>query len=140
MKSLYLIGSLRNKKVPLIANIIESAGYSVFDDWHAAGPEADDYWRKWAKIRNLTYQQALNSYSAKHVFEFDKYHLDRCDIAVLMMPAGRSGHLELGYFVGTGKPGFILFEEEPERWDVMTQFATGTAFSVDELLELLVEV
>lgn len=138
MKTIYLIGSLKNENIPFIANTLEENGeYEVFDDWFAPGPEADDYWRSYAKNRNLTYAEALKSYAAAHIFEFDKEHIHRCDIGVLVMPAGRSGHLELGYMIGTGKPGFILFEEEPEKWDIMTQFATGIAFSMDELLEML---
>lgn len=134
MAKIYLIGSLRNEKIPHIANSIEEAtGHEVFDQWFSPGPEADDWWRKWAKARGMTYEEALNSHAAKHVFEFDKHHIDQSDIGVLAMPAGRSGHLELGYMIGQGKPGFILFEEEPERWDVMTQFATDVAFGINDL-------
>jgi nucleoside 2-deoxyribosyltransferase len=49
------------------------------------------------------------------------------------MPAGKSAHLELGYMIGRGKPCFVLFDEEPERWDVMYQFATAVCFSYEEL-------
>jgi nucleoside 2-deoxyribosyltransferase len=52
------------------------------------------------------------------------------------MPAGKSGHLELGYVSGKGKPTYVLFDHEPERWDVMYQFATGGVFfSLESLLE-----
>ena len=34
----YLIGSLRNPKVPKIAEKIRALGFEVFDDWFAAGP------------------------------------------------------------------------------------------------------
>jgi nucleoside 2-deoxyribosyltransferase len=71
------------------------------------------------------------------VFEFDKFHLDRCDAAVLLMPAGKSAHLELGYMRGKGKPGFILFDEEPERYDVMVKFATDIFFKKEDLFECL---
>jgi hypothetical protein len=50
------------------------------------------------------------------------------------MPTGKSGHLELGYSLGKGKRGYILFDQEPERWDVMYQFATGIFFNQDDLL------
>ena len=43
MSKIYTIGSLRNEKVPLIANALRDAGHEVFDDWYGAGPEADDY-------------------------------------------------------------------------------------------------
>jgi len=54
------------------------------------------------------------------------------------MPAGKSGHMELGYMIGQGKPCFVYFDKEPERWDVMYQFAKEVCFSMEELkLELL---
>lgn len=137
MKSIYLIGSLRNEKVPEMANRLEAANFEVFDSWFSPGKNADEHWREYETARGRTYAEALKSYAGQHVFEFDKYHIDRCDIGLLLMPAGRSGHLELGYMLGTGKPGFILFEEEPSRWDVMYQFATGICFSLVELLSEL---
>ena len=132
-----LIGSLRNPEVNRIAAAIRELGYEVFDDWTAAGPTADDSWRDYEKQRGHTYPQALQGFAAKHVFAFDKFHLDRANIAVLLMPAGKSGHLELGYFLGTGKPGYVLFDQEPERFDVMYQFATGVFLEEQGLLDAL---
>ncbi len=134
---MYLIGSLRNPEVNRIAAAIRELGYEVFDDWTAAGPTADDSWRDYEKQRGHTYPQALQGFAAKHVFAFDKFHLDRANIAVLLMPAGKSGHLELGYFLGTGKPGYVLFDQEPERFDVMYQFATGVFLEEQGLLDAL---
>ena len=58
----------------------------------------------------------------------------------MLMPAGKSGHLELGYIIGRGKPGYILFDGEPERYDVMVQFATGIFFNKQELFDKLREL
>jgi nucleoside 2-deoxyribosyltransferase len=138
MKTVYLIGSLRNHRVPEFADIIRASGFDVFDDWYAAGPTADDSWQAYEEARGKTYPEALNSYAAKHVFEFDKEHLLRADIGVLLMPAGKSGHLELGWIIGKGKPGFVLFPDgPPERWDVMYQFASGIFYGVDQFLQEL---
>ena len=121
---IYLIGSLRNKKIPHIAKKIrEEIGFRVFDDWFSPGPEADDFWRDYEKVRGSSYKEALRNWAGRHVFEFDHHHIDESEIGVLIMPAGKSGHLELGYMIGQGKPCFIYFDEEPERWDVMHQFA-----------------
>lgn len=130
---IYLIGSLRNKNVPKIAEALRDYGHEVFDDWYAVGPEADDYWRKYEQYRGKSYKEALGSWAAKHVFAFDKSHIDRCDVGVLLAPAGKSAHLELGYMLGGKKRGYVLFDEEPERWDVMYQFATGIFFDFKEL-------
>lgn len=124
MKKIYLIGSLRNPHIPTYGQALRSMGFNVFDDWFAAGPEADDKWQDYERRRGHTFCQALAGYAAEHVFTFDLYHLQQADLGVLIMPAGKSGHLELGYLLGRNKPGFILLENnEPERWDVMYQFA-----------------
>lgn len=137
VKSIYLIGSLRNPRVPEIATSLRAIGLDVFDDWYAAGPEADDYWQKYEIAKGNSYSEALAGYAANHVFEFDKYHLQRTDASVLVLPAGKSGHLELGYAIGLGKPGFILLDKQPERYDVMYRFATAVVSTLDELVSKL---
>lgn len=143
-KQIYMIGSLRNAKLPHLSKEIRKLGFNVFDDWFSPGPEADEFWRKYEKVRGSTYKEALTNWAGKHVFEFDKHHIDESDIGVLIMPAGKSGHLELGYMIGQGKPCFIFFEEEPERWDVMYQFCFlnggDICFSEDELKKALNEI
>jgi hypothetical protein len=135
MTTVYVIGSLRNPRITEVGGVLRDAGYDVFDDWHAGGPQADDEWRRYENERGRTYKEALRAYNAQHIFHYDLYHLNRAHVAVLVHPAGRSAHLELGYIIGQGKPGFVLFDEEPVRWDVMNAFATSVCFSVEELLQ-----
>jgi nucleoside 2-deoxyribosyltransferase len=54
-----------------------------------------------------------------------------------MLPAGKSGHLELGYMIGQGKPGYILLDAEHKRWDVMYKFATAVVPTMEELCSIL---
>ena len=137
MAKIYLIGSLRDKRVPEIANELrEQTGHEVFDDWFAPGPRADDHWKDYETARGRTYAEALKGYAATHVFEFDDYHLDTSDIGVLVLPSGKSCHLEFGKLIGQKKPGYVLMDN-PDRWDVMYQFATGIAFNMDELVEMI---
>jgi nucleoside 2-deoxyribosyltransferase len=135
MPKVYVIGSLRNPKIPEIANKIREAGLEAFDDWFAAGEEADDKWKAYEQGRSRSYQEALSGHAATHVYEFDKTHLDSADAVVLVLPAGRSGHLELGYCLGKGTPGYILLDDtESDRWDVMYKFADGVYDSTDRLI------
>lgn len=136
MKTVYLIGSLRNPAIPALGNALRQRRYDVFDDWHAAGPVADDEWQRYEQERGRTYAQAINGHAAAHVFAFDKHHLDRADMGILVMPAGKSAHLELGYLAGQKKRVFILFDEVPKRWDIMVKFAE-VFFSQKELLNAL---
>lgn len=139
---IYIIGSLRNKKVPVVANDLRKAfpDCEVFDSWYAPGPHADDFLRDYAKGKGLNYKETLRDPAATHIFEFDKHHLDRADIVVLVMPAGKSGHLELGYAIGSGKLAYVLFDKEPPRVDIMYQFATEIFFDFNELRDCLKKV
>jgi hypothetical protein len=134
---IYLIGALSNPKVPEVANEMRAAGLEVFDNWHAAGPEADREWERYERARGYRLVQALDNYSAWHVFEYDKAHLDECKVGVLMYPCGKSGHLELGYMIGQGKKGYVLLDEEPERWDVMLRFADAVYEEKGKLIRAL---
>ena len=137
MPLIYLIGSLRNANIPTIGDELRAAGFEVFDEWHSAGERADDAFKDYCDGRGLSYKEALQTYAAKHIFEFDKTHLTRASIVVLVMPAGKSGHLELGWALGQGKAGYVMFEEIPERYDQMYQFANDIFLSKEEMINEL---
>ena len=130
---IYLIGSLRNPTIPQIAETLRQSGHEVFDDWYAAGPEADDKWKDYEQGRGHSYVEALAGHAARHVFSFDLEHLNRSTAAILVLPAGKSGHLELGYAIGRGKAGYILLDT-PDRWDVMYSFATRVTTDLGEIV------
>lgn len=137
-RKVYLIGSLRNPEIARLGRRLREAlpQAEVFDDWMCAGPHADDAWRDHEKAAGFSFLEALERPAARHVFEFDKKHLTEADVAVLVAPAGKSAHLELGWCLGKGKPGFVLMDN-PERWDVMYQFATGVTDNETALVQWL---
>jgi hypothetical protein len=139
-KTLYITGSLRNPRVPEIANAIESwkLGWEAFDAWYSAGERADDCWQYHETLRGHNYFQAIEGYHAWHVFNFDKHHLDRSQAGLLILPAGKSCHIEFGYLVGQGKPGLVLFDTfVPDRYDVMYRFAHTICRDLDQVKEAL---
>jgi hypothetical protein len=135
--SIYLIGSLRNTEIPKLAKELRAEGHDVFDDWYAAGPEADDYWQRYEQARGHTYEEALRGLAAGHVFNFDKEHLLTADVGVLVLPAGKSAHLELGFLIGQKKKVYILLDKEPKRFDVMYRFAEGVFLNTRDLFVAL---
>jgi hypothetical protein len=135
-KVLYLIGSLRNERIPELAKKIrkDNPDVEVFDDWYSAGPEADDCWKEHQQFKGLDYRQALSGPAARNVFSFDKKHLDRSTHAILVLPAGRSGHMEIMYAAyGVGCKTAILLDTKDERWDVMYQFIPTVMHSDKEI-------
>lgn len=135
--SIYLVGSLRNPEVPLLAQALRAEGHDVFDDWYSAGPEADERWQEYELTRGRSYVEALAGAHARNVFEFDKRHIEQADTVILVMPAGKSAHLELGWAAGQGKTTYVLLDGEPERFDIMYRFVDGVFYDTAELIEAL---
>ena len=61
-KSVYIIGSLRNRQSVIeLADLIENrTGLEAFADWTAPGPDADDYLRDMAKARGWDHIRTLH--------------------------------------------------------------------------------
>ena len=62
--------------------------------------------------------------------------LDACEACVLVLPCGRSAHLELGHASGAGKRTIVLLAEgcEPE---LMYRMCSALCATVDEVLAAL---
>lgn len=138
---LYLIGSLRNKRIPNLAIKLreENPDTEIFDDWFSAGEHADDSWKAHQIQKGLSYSEALKGYTAKHIFAFDKKHLDRSTHALLVLPAGKSGHMEIMYACyGVGiKAAILLDPKDDPRFDVMYQFIPTILENEDEVTQWL---
>lgn len=134
---IYLVGSMRNPEIPRIAGVLRGKGFDVFDDWYSPGPDTDDYWQAYERERGRNFAEALEGAHAKDVFEFDLDHLKRADTVVMVLPAGKSAHMEIGWAVGQGKQTFILMPGEPERYDIMYRFVNHVVMSLEELIAKL---
>lgn len=136
---IYLMGSMKNERIPEVAKSLREAGYDPFWEWMHSGPESDDHWQAYARDWGYSYVEALRSPHALNVFEFDKSWLHKAAAGVLVAPAGRSAHIELGYLVGRGTPAYILLDGEPDRFDIMPNFCYETGGAVVETVEELVK-
>lgn len=138
--SIYLIGSLRNNRIPEIGNLLRVENYDVMDEWYTPGPEADTNWQAYERLRGRTYAEALQGRAATNIFFFDRSYIDLSDFVILVMPAGKSAMMELGYAKGRGKKSFVFLDgEEPDRYDVMTRFSDGVFKTFEQLKVALSE-
>ena len=64
------------------------------------------HWETWSAE---AYRKALADPRAAEGFTLDMDALKACDTLVLVLPCGRSAHLELGYAIGAGKKTIIFF-------------------------------
>jgi hypothetical protein len=138
-RRIYVASSWRNEKQPSIVSMLRAAGHTVYDFRH---PGADDNGFHWSEIdpdwkgwTPDTFRRSLSHPIAVAGFRKDFGAMRWAEIGVLVMPCGRSAHLEAGYFVGAGKPLYILLSDgEPE---LMYAMATRLCASATELYEAI---
>lgn len=134
---IYVASSWRNPVQPHVVALLKADGHEVYDFRH---PEPGNDGFKWSDVGigwqdwdAETYRRQLQHPIAQDGFNLDKAALDNADACVLVMPCGRSAHLEAGYAIGTGKPTAILLTDgEPE---LMYLMANKLCLSYDELLD-----
>lgn len=118
---IYVASSWRNTEQPAVVAALRAAGHEVYD---FKNPRPDDFGFHWSDIdpgwltwSGQRFRDALQHPIAVAGFESDMHALRTCDACVLVLPCGRSAHLELGWAVGAGKRTAILLSNgmlEPE--------------------------
>lgn len=146
---LYVASSWRNEAQPWIVQLLREVGHEVYDFRHPpAGDhlgfnwsEVDPDWQSWSPV---AYRQALDHPIAVAGFESDFGAMHWADACVLVLPCNRSAHLEAGWFVGAGRPLFILLAPEEFRpnaghsvAELMYRMATWVGESPQTLVEAL---
>jgi hypothetical protein len=138
---IYAASSWRNLLQPVVVDQLRAAGHEVYDfrnppngvpgfAWSSIDPD----WQAWSARR---YRELLTtSPIAAAGFLNDLRGMQWADTCVLILPCGRSAHLEAGWFCGQGKRCIVLTRdgEEPE---LMALLATDICVSMDEVLEIL---
>jgi nucleoside 2-deoxyribosyltransferase len=134
---IYLAGSWKNQQeILLLRDVLKSQGHTV--DCFAS----EDNGRisfNWSKLDDI--QDKLPEMDAKDMlsvprvqeaFREDRRWLDWCDMCILILPSGKSAHLEAGYAKGQGKTVVIFGDLQKGDFDVMYGFADGI-FRCDEI-------
>lgn len=139
-KRIYVASSWRNEQQPNVVAALRLAGHLVYDfrnPWPGQGGfswrEIEPDWQQWTPAR---YREILLTHpAAAHGFLADLRAMKWADTGVLVLPCGRSAHLELGWLAGAGKRTMILLADaEPE---LMALLADDICLSTEEVVERL---
>lgn len=139
-RKIYVASSWKNEQYPQVVERLRAEGHEVFD-WRNPRPdyhgfhwsEIDPNWRDWSPDQ---YASHLNHPIASRGFHSDLNGMKQCDTCVLLLPSGRSAHLEAGWFIGQGRDTFILLTE-PQEPELMYRLATGLYTKFEVLLHRL---
>lgn len=140
---IYVASSWRNPIQDIIVILLRSLGYEVYDfknpaagDSGFAWSEIDPEWKSWPAP---AFRAALSSEQAERGFGFDMDALRECDACVLVLPCGRSAHLELGWACGAGKKtlALVLDSVGPHEPELMYKMLDAVCISQHEMIETL---
>lgn len=148
MSFIYLASSWRNELQPTVLAALRAAGHEVYDfrnpddSWTTGAPGDDSGGFRWSDIDPAwetwspwAFSQALDTETAAKGFANDWDAMQLADVGVLLLPCGRSAHLEAGFFAGhPDKTLHILIPELPEP-ELMYLMADGIHLSVESLIE-----
>jgi hypothetical protein len=136
MNKIYLASSWRNNMQPAVLELLRENGQSVYDfrnprsggppitedtpeagfDWRNCDPTYDPQYRGGEVVSK--YRALLSSPPAQQGFNADFNAMKWADVCVLLLPCGRSAHLEAGWMTGQGKqlivymptPTYVCYE------------------------------
>lgn len=109
---IYLASSWRNPFQADMVAALRADGHEVYDfknPPHGKGGfswgEIDPNWQNWTAAQ---YVAALSHPIAEAGYKSDMDAMEWAEACILLLPCGRSAHLEAGWFAGKGKPVYVL--------------------------------
>jgi len=117
--NIYVASSWRNARQPDVVAALRRVGHDVYDFRNPSEGDTGFHWSeidpKWQTWDAGSFINGLHHSLAATGFAKDMVALDAAQGVVLVMPCGRSAHLELGYAIGQQKHCAILLSDgEPE--------------------------
>jgi hypothetical protein len=135
----YTASSWRNESYPDVVAALRGAGHDIFDfrnprpgDHGFSWSDVDPGWQRWTRREYIV---GLNHPIARQGFASNMGGIKWAEAVVLILPCGRSAHLELGWAAGAGKRTAILLgAREPE---LMYRMVDAICSTLSELLAWL---
>lgn len=134
--NVYVASSWRNKIQQNVVSVLRADGHKVYDYRHPEPgndgfhwSEIDPAWKNWSPEK---FSQGLDHPIAHHGFSLDMKALEACSACVLVLPCGRSAHLELGWAAGAGRLT-IVYMPETEEPELMYRMCDYLATSLEEV-------
>ena len=140
-RKIYLASSWRNINHPAAVHMLRNAGHEVYDFRHPPGgidggfswSKIDPEWDAWSAS---IYREKLKLSLAQQGFHSDFDGMKWADVGILLLPCGRSAHLELGWMAGAGKQT-IIWTCDGQEPELMALLADEICISLDEVIESL---
>jgi len=127
--SIYIASSWKNPIQPEVVKTLRDEGFHVYDfrnPFYPLYPNDHNKGFSWTDIDPMWKAWSFNGYmqGLKHISSIAGYNADltgmkRADVCVLVLPSGRSAHIEAGWFKGAGKK-LIIFQSTMVKFEAET--------------------
>jgi len=124
----YVAGSFKNAEmVREIGKMIRSCGYEayVFCDTGERTYDLSQQFRTQYDLSTVTPNLVYQIPELYHIGIRNLDELTQCDALVLVLPCGRSAHLEAGWMVGRGRPVYAVGPMVKGEFDAMYVMMNG---------------
>jgi hypothetical protein len=143
---IYVASSWRNEaRQQEVVHALRAKGHDVYDFRHPAPGNEGFGWRFCApdpaalKDPKRFRDEVLPHPSCKKGFDFDMNALSDADATVLVLPCGRSAHLELGYAVGSNQLTIVLLDNPMSEPELMYLMCDHICVSIEEVVCMVEE-
>lgn len=141
-RKIYLASSWRNTKQPLLVNQLREEGHEVYDFHNPAPGNFGFTWKEANaeyEAKNIDWYMAdiFRNPVATRGYKFDIDALNWCDTCVLLLPCGKSAHLEAGYASGQGKDVIVYLDRSDFEPELMYRMTNGFVDNTTSLLRAL---
>ena len=123
-----------NPQHPEVVGLLRSAGFVVYD-FAEHGPTLAPWWGQDA-VTAEQFTTRLADPMQLSSFRRNFEAMEAAAVRVLLLPAGRSAHLELGWFVGRGVPTVVVLGDCPPH-ELAYSLVDHLVPSVDGLVPVL---
>lgn len=146
MKKIYVASSWRNPAQPQIVAMLRAAGHAVYD---FRNPKEGDHGFSWKDVvldrdergycTASDLQHALSHPRAVEGFHSDYDAMRWAEVGILLLPCGRSAHLEAGWMAGAGRTVLVLAPPSGEAIEpeLMYGLLGRLCLTVDEVISYL---
>lgn len=125
---IYVASSWRNEIQDIVVDLLTAQGYDVYDfknppsksgfSWQEVMPE---YIPGSELVSPQIYLNALEHPRAIEGFESDYIAMIHSDVIILVLPCGRSAHLELGWAISRPDKETAILLDQPSGTDVVPE-------------------
>ena len=139
---IYVASSWRNIFQPGAVNVLRTHGHEVYDFRHPTPDDNGFHWSEvshnWEEWTTQEWRGGLTHPRAEAGFRSDFEAMEWCDTMILIMPCGRSAHLEMGWAVGAGKRTCYYADQgsEPELKVKMCDYIATDIDEIEKWLDI----